>query len=132
MIYGIAIEKNNLRSEFGFDEESIILAGVSTWRKKKCWLALLKDYDSRIWIRLCLFQDMERRMEIGKVLESSPLPYQMLQNQKKLSECGLSCRTTEKWPSSYKLQIWLFSEKLFHQIKEGKIPSNQSPLAYLL
>ena len=79
-------EKNNLRSEFGFDEESIILAGVSTWpEEEKMLISLtqrlrLENLDLRL---LLIPRHAERRMEISKVLESSPLPYQMRTKSKK-------------------------------------------------
>ncbi|MBP51732.1 MAG: 3-deoxy-D-manno-octulosonic acid transferase [Opitutae bacterium] len=73
-------DSKNLRSQFGFNSNSIVLTGVSTWAGEEKMLIeitqvlRLENYDVRL---LLVPRHAERRMEIRKTLDLCQIPYHL-------------------------------------------------------
>jgi 3-deoxy-D-manno-octulosonic-acid transferase len=85
-----SLEKKQLIEEFGFDENSIILAGISTWHKEEKLLVeivqslRLEGIDVRL---LLIPRHAERRRDVIKTLQTCQLPFHV-RTQGKKAESG--------------------------------------------
>ena len=123
-------KRNQLIDEFGFEESSIVLAGISTWKgEEKLLIEIVQTLRlENLDIRLLLVpRHAERREEVVGTLQTCELPFQVRTRNKnaKGGNVVYLADTTGELASLVGVADLASWVKPYPQIKVGKIQSNR-------